>query len=318
MNLALAGTADTLNRHAVAYAPTINTSLRTGLEFEEMLTVRACDNTYSAPNATVAEIIQQYQWQFTPKGQVDFNAVENKLQKIKIDIQFTADELEVFWNSWKVEWHEIGRNPIEWSFPRYLYETIILPKALEEMNKNAYSGIYAAPTAGTAGVSASSVTGYAKVIADAITATDVTPIATGAFVANTMVNQLESFCDGIPQPYRDLPGDILISATNSRSYWRDYRDKFGTGNSNMGNDNNDLRIDATNKRLVPVVGMEGSNRIIFNPSSAKNMIWGTRTGFPVYPSIRWEADERVLKGLAEFYRFYGFEYWEHVFVNDQA
>jgi len=204
MTINLDANADTLNRYAVAYNPTIQQKMRQGLEFENILSPRACDNTYSSPNVAVSEVVQSYQWQFTPKGNPTFNAVENKLQKIKIDIQLTADDLEKFWNSWKVEWHEIGKNPLEWTFARYIYEMVMLPKAIEEMNSNSYNGVYAAPTAGTAGASNTSVDGFAKKIADAVTATDLVPIATGAFVANTMVNQIETWCDAIPQPYRDL------------------------------------------------------------------------------------------------------------------
>jgi len=67
-----------------------------------------------------------------------------------------------------------------------------------------------------------------------------------------------------------------------------------------------------------VNAMEGSQRIIFCPDVTKNMIWGTRRGYSTYPQIRWEARQRTLEGMAEFYRFYGFEYWNHLFVNDQA
>ena len=59
MALTIDAGADTLNRYAATYARNIQQTLRQGLEFEQRLTPRACDNTYSAPNATVTEIIQQ-------------------------------------------------------------------------------------------------------------------------------------------------------------------------------------------------------------------------------------------------------------------
>lgn len=319
MAVTVAATAAGLNQFATTKASMIQQVLRTGLEWESELTPRACDNTYSAPNAVPTEIIQAYQSGWTPKGDVTLDAVENKLQKIKIDIELDGDDIEAFWNTYKVEWHEIGKDPIEWSFPRYIWENVYLPKILEEMNYNAYNGSFLAPTVGTAGLSINSVDGYKTKIADAVTAGDLTEYATGAFVANTMVSQIESWCDSLPIPYRNQPGVIRMSETNATNYWRDYRDKFGTGNGVPGNGNTELRVDATNKRIVGMASMEGSNRIMFSPDTTRNVIWGTRAGYPTYFNIRWmQQDVRVIKGSAEVYRFYGFEYWDHLFVNDQA
>lgn len=317
MPITLNAQATNLNRHAVQYAAKIKKKLRQSAEFEKILRPVACDNTYTAPNVTISDIVQQYQSAFTPNNNVEFNSVDNKLQKIKVDIMFSADDLEKFWDSWKVEWHEIGLDPMEWSFPRYLYEMVIVPKIIEEMNLNAWKGEYVAPTVGTAGVSINSVDGYAKKIADAVTDGAVTPLATGALVDTTMVDQIETFCDSIPQPYRDHTGVLLMSKTHARNYERDYRAKFGTGNSVI-NPNNELRVDATNKRIVGIAAMEGSDRIIFNPNTGSNMIWGTRRNYASFPVIRWEKFERSVKGMAEFYRFYGFEYWDNLFVNDQV
>lgn len=292
---------------------------RVNMEWEPSLPVRATDKTHTEANATVAEILQPYQWQYTPKGGVDFNAVENTLKPIKADVKITADDLEKFWDSWKVEWFDVGKDALMYSFPRYLYETLYIDKIVEELNQMAWSGVYAAPTPGTAGSSISSVDGFKKKIADAVTGSLLSEIATGALLGGTMVDQVESFCDGIPQPYRDLPGELRMSSTNARRYWRNYRDNFGTGNGVSGNDNNQLRVDATNKRIKPVISMDttSSDRIIFVPDGLPGLIWGTRRGFPQMLNLRWESQERIVKGLGEFYRFFGATYWEFVFVNDQ-
>lgn len=319
MAVTVAAASDALNQFAVQEKMEISQKLRQGLEFESMLTPRSCDNTYSAPNAAVTDVIQPYQWQFTHKGDVTLDAVDNKLVKIKVDILLTADDLEKFWNTYMVEWHEVGKDPMEWNFGRYMFDEVYLPKIIEEMNKNAWSGVYAAPTAGTAGTSVGSVDGYAKKIADAVTAGDLTEYATGVWVDNTVVSQVESWVDSLPTPYRDAPGEIIMSNTLAKKYWRNYRSEFGTGNGVAGNANTELRVDATNKTIRAVNAMEGSNRILFSPASAKNMIWGTRTGYDTYFNLRWlQTDARVIKGTAEIYRFYGFEFWDHLFVNDQV
>jgi hypothetical protein len=318
MSLTLDAAPAGLNQFAVTKAPMIQAKLRQGLEFENLMTPRSADRVYSAPNATSGDLVQPYQWQFTPNNADTISAEELYLRKIKLDIQMTADDLEKFWDSYMVEWHEIGKDPIEWSFPRYMYEQVYLPKILEEMNKNAWSGIYSAPTPGSAGLSVNSVDGYKKKIEDAVTAGDLTEYATGALVESTMVSQIESWIDSLPIPYRDAQGSIYMSPTNAKKYFRNYRSEFGYGAGVDNNANAELRVEMTNKRIVPINAMEGSNRILFFPATTNNMIWVTRRNYPTYFQIRWEKDERVIKGLAEIYRAYGFEFLDHLFVNDQA
>jgi len=320
MAITIAATADSLNQHHVVYKNEIVQALRQGLEFESRFNAVPCEYMYSPPNISVTDLVQPYQHAFTPNNNETFDAVESILQPIKIDIQYTAEELEKFYDKWAVNWFELGdgKNPLEWTFPRYMWNEVILPKVIEEMNSNSWSGVYAAPTPGTAGNSVDSVDGYAKKIADAITAGDLTPVNTGAFVATTMVDQIEAWCDALPVPYRDAAGDIYMSKTNAKLYWRDYRANFGTGAGVGNNQNPDLRVDMTNKRVVGIAAMEGSDRIFFSPEVTRNHIYGVKRGQSLLPMIRWEPFERTLKGMAEFYRFYSFEYWGHLFVNDQT
>lgn len=318
-NVTIDNAAAGLNLVQRTVAPEMFQQRRIGLEWESLLPPRQADKIYMAVNATPSEILQPYQWAYTPKGSVSFDAVENTLRPIKADVKLTAEDLEEFWDSWMLEWFEAGRDPIAYSFPRFIYETVYMPKLVEEQNQMAWTGEYTAPTAGTAGGYLTAVDGFKKKIADAVTASDLTEIPTGALLAGSIVDQVEAFCDAIPQPYRDLPGQLIMSSTNVRNYQRNYRELFGTGNGVAGNDNPELRVDYTNKRLRPMMSMDtdGSNRIIFVPDGLPGLIWVTRRGFSSNLNIRWEAQERIVKGLGEFYRAFGATYWENVFVNDQ-
>ena len=112
-----------------------------------------------------------------------------------------------------------------------------------------------------------------------------------------------------------------MSSTNARRYWRDYRSQFGTGNGVGNNINKELAVDCTNKRVIGIGTMEGSDGMIFLPNNMAAGIYGrrkTKKGIESYlPRIRWQEVDRKLKGLTEFSRFWGFKYWGHVFVNDQ-
>jgi hypothetical protein len=313
----IAAQAQSLNRHAITYNKDILQVMRAGLECERMFTPRACDNTYSAVNAQAGELIQAYQSKFTPKSSVGFDAIDWKLRKIKIDMIFTADDLEKYFDSWMVEWHEIGKDPVDWSFYRYLYDTVFTPKLLEEMNHNAMKGEYQAPADGVAGLSINSLDGYIINFSNGVDNGDIAEIVTGAIGANDAVQKIETFCDGLPELYRDLSGRIYCSHTTARHYARDYRAQFGTGNGVAGNENTGLSVDYSNKRLEPLHCLSESNGLIFVPDTIATLNWGTRRGFPTMPQMRWEPFERSVKGMCEFYRFYGWEFNEEVFINDQ-
>lgn len=316
-NITIAATADNLNAYQKQYARNIEQVMRVGMETEAILTPRVTEHTFIQPNSVVsADLVQAYQGGFTPRGTAAFGEVANTLQRMKVDILLEAVDIDVFFDSWMSEWVEDGRSRTEWSFPRFLYETIFLPKIVEEMElKIAWKGDYLAPTTGTPGLTINACDGLGTKIADAITDTLIPAgnlIETGALEAATMVSQLEAFCDAIPLPYRDMSGEILMSKTNATKYWRDYRSDFGVGNSVL-NPNDELRVDRTGKTIRGLASMEGTDTIVFSPKG--NLLVGYRRGAPRMPVIRWQEFERSLKGLAEFHRFFGVGHWEHVFVN---
>ena len=322
MAISIAAAAATLNRYAVAYSGNINQQLRNGMFFENHVNARSADHTYRAPNATADEFFQPYQPGWTPKGGVTFDALDTEIEQHKVDHPISADDLENWRDSWRVDWYEIGKDPKEWNFVRYFYEQFVIPKAMGEMAEYSWSGVYEKPTGpavGTAQAASKMVTGFARRFTDAVNASRVTPVATGPFVANTMVNQVETWCDNLPTPYRSKPGKIVMSDTNSTIYWRNYRELFGAGNGVI-NPNNELRIDATKKRVVGNPLMDGSDRIflIFDDPMLRNYFWMSRKGFPSFPTIRFfQSGVREIQMTMEGYRAYHWEYDEFVFINEQ-
>ncbi|MEM9835154.1 MAG: hypothetical protein AAF828_01550 [Bacteroidota bacterium] len=317
MAITIESTAADLNNVQREYNQAINQIMRQGMQLEDEFTPRATDRRYVAPNVSTTDVVQPYQWQFTPTGSANFDQVALDLQPIKIDILITEGDLEKFYDSWAVEWFESGRDAMEWSFPRYLYDQVYLPKIVEEMDRNAWKGVYAAPNAGTPGLSIASVDGYEKKFKDARDAGDLTEYATGALVEGTMVNQVETWIDSLPIPYRDAQGTIYCSPTNVKKYFRNYRSNFGYGAGVDNNPNNELRVEMTNKQLKPLNALEGSDVMFFFPANTQNVIYVTRRGYPTLPSINWERHERSIKGMATIYRAYGVEFWSHLFINDQ-
>jgi hypothetical protein len=310
-----------LNQHLVTYAPQVKQVFRTGLEFETMtgsIGIVSADDVYTAENVSLGQMIQPYQPRFTPKNTESWNAVDNTLRPVKIDLQFSEEQLFKFIDKWRNEWFEAGKNPTEWSYPRYLTENLIAPKWREEMNRLAWLGEYVEPTPGTAGDYLESVDGYKIAIANAITAGKLVPVASGSYTSSDIRSKQEDWMRAMPEAVRGRSGVVLMSDTNARDYYYDFRGDFATATWSNLQANGGLMVDGFPVRIIGVKGMEGSNRWIFLPDGEQNMIVGTRRGYPMYPQFILDHDLYNLNMKAVMYRFFGFEYWDNLYVNDQA
>jgi len=315
-NITIDAAAATLKRYPVAYAKQWASVMRQSMEWENpaIAKPRQALHTYTSPAANVGEVLQAYQCPWTPKGTVNFTGVDTQLFRIKWDFELTCDDIETFYASWMSEWVELDKDPVEWSLARYIYEQVVKPKITEEQNWNYYNAIYVAPTPGTAGASIASMTGLKKKIADYITGGDIVPVVTGAITSANVVDKVETFTSALPPVHQKTAGKILMSQTMANWYYRDYRAKFGTGNGIIGNDNPGLAVDNTNKVVVGMASMEGSQRIIFNP----DMIWVKRIGEAYMPEPVIVHDIRKLKMSIVYHRAIGTESFFNFYVNDQA
>ena len=317
------GTAVALNQVMVTRAQEIQQTMRVGLEFEREFPFVPTEHTYMAPNVAISNLLQPYQPAFTSNNTETWDSVENTLEHGKSDIEFDALQLEEAWDTLLSNYFELDKSPDMWDYANYVLKQVVMPKLMEEINEASWAGERVDPTPGTPGTYLESWDGYKKKIADAVTAGSLTPIATGALVAGTMEEQVRTFCAGLPDAYRFKPGKIYMSSTRAIQYAEDYLSNHNHTNEVRENPDRPVyRVDFYNKVVVPVMAMEGSDRMFFSPDSANNIIVGNRIRNGVvqspYPNFRFQVFDRKLKCLAEMSRFYGFKYWGHLFVNDQA
>lgn len=303
----------TLGAYVRKYESSIMRAIFQGIQLENYTRkVSGVTSQYVITQSQSAEVLQAYQPAFTPKGETEFSAVINNVRQIKIDYQIS--EIDELYNSYMSWMADEKKERKDWPFVKWLVVNEIVPKAIEEMDYNSYNGVYVAPTSGTAGPSIAAVDGFKKVIADLITATTLVPIATGAITATNIVDKVESFVDSLAPKYQAMSAPILMSETNARRYWRDYRNNFG-GNNNYGGGDANLKVDATNKMVIGIAAMNGSDRFIHTPK--ENML--TLFDSIEYPTnLQTQQDVRVIKMFGDFKRGYGFGDARHLFVNDQA
>jgi len=323
MTITIDALAEHLNDHSRMFSTEIMTQTRLGLEMENLLPQRmSTGEYYVVENATADEVLQPYQGTFTPKGAIAHDENTIRTRAIKMDLEFTEKDLELWWNSWMIDRFNPERDPMEWTFPRFIVEKELIPKFNDDLNTVAWTGSYAAPTTGVAGDAVDSVDGFKKVIADAITAGKIPSdnvITTTALSSSNARDKVELFLDSIPEHITKKGGRILMSPTNRRNYFRDYRAEF-TQQPNVFPQNGPQKVmvDDYNVEIVSVATMAGSGRIIFLPNGRDNMVWVSRAGSPVYPQMIFKTQARVLQMYATIYRGYGFEYPQEVYVNEQV
>lgn len=308
-----------LNQHLVTFAPDVKQAFRVGLEFESLpqIGLVSADEVYTSQNVDIEDLLQPYQAQFTPNNTESWDGVSNTLRPIKIDLKFSEEQLLKFYDKWRNTWFEAGKDPMQWSYPRYITDQVLLPKFQEELNSLAWLGEYAAPTPGTPGAVLDACDGYKIGIENAITDGKLTEVPSGSFTSSDIRSKLEDWMKAMPVAVRGKSGVVLMSDTNARDYYYDFRGDFSTATWQSLMQNGGMTVDGFPVKIIGVKAMEGSDRWIFLPDGQQNMIVGTRRGYPVYPQFIFDHDLYNLHMKAVIYRFFGFEYWNNLFVNDQ-
>lgn len=318
--VSIASTQAALNQHMVQFAPEVRQVFRVGLEFETLpeIAMVSADHTYTSQNVAVSSLIQPYQARFTPNNTESWDGVSNVLRPIKLDLSFSEEQLMKFYDKWRNEWFEAGKNPMEWSYPRFITENMIAPVWKEEINQLAWLGEFVEPTPGTAGAMLESCDGYKKAITDAISAGKLVPIASGAYTSSNIRTKVQEFMMALPDGVRGRKGVLLMSDTHAREHFFDFQGDFATSTWSSLQEMGGQKVNGFDVQIKGLMAMEGSDRWIFLPQNSPNMIFGTRRGYPSYPSFIMDHDLYNLNMKAVIYRFYGFEYWDNLYVNDQA
>ncbi|MEL6359209.1 MAG: hypothetical protein AAFQ01_04645, partial [Bacteroidota bacterium] len=222
MNITIAAAAEGLNQFVNQNGDRINQILRNGLEWERDLPRVACEDAYTGQDIDVADLLQPYQPGFTPNNAEAYDGITSFLRPMKVDLLFTAEQLEKFRRKWRPNWFTPNPEDIRNTYAGYVLGQHVLPVVMDNLNEASYKGEYSAPTVGTPGAVLESVDGFEKSITDQINAGRLVPINTGALVEATMEAQVRNFCKALPTAYRYKPGKIYMNKTNAQKYADNY------------------------------------------------------------------------------------------------
>lgn len=259
--------------------------------------------------------VQQFQKEFTPKGDDEFKPNTIQLRQGKVDYSFYPDDITESWMGFLTSIDEGDRT--KWPIVRYMVENAILPQIPQDMELMAYGkGVYVAPTAGSAGTASEVMDGLDKITIDGLADSEKpmnNVLLTEAQTLENGVEFIENFLLAIEPLYLDnFKFKVLCDPVFVRNYQGNYRERFNQ--STVYSDDRTLKVDFhPNVELVSLPSLAGTGKIIATP--AENFLYVRRKNGINAPVI--QADKREVIIMTDWWEALGFGYNELVWVYKQ-
>ncbi|MDX3913783.1 MAG: hypothetical protein QHC79_09605 [Pseudosphingobacterium sp.] len=247
-----------LANYAGKYARQLFAVMRNGLDIANDVTVRpGIKHKENLTKLDIAHGIEAYKEDF------NLNAGDVKYTPRTIEVELLKRDLRInplkYRTTWMAEVMKPGVNVTDIPYAQFFWRELLASIA-EEVNNDAY---YAVKGDGLS--FSTSVTGFAKIIADGITADEITPVATGAITNNNAVAAVEAVANDMPVTLQKKGFDIDFSYNLWQKYQFDYRERYGK--YVQRNKDGFFTVDAFGPKvkLNPVTWMGNSQRILAAP-----------------------------------------------------
>ena len=282
-------------------------------ETKDAFTIVPTDDTIlRESNVEVTEILQQYQDDFTPKGEMEIEPVQIPLYKMKIDQEFNPHKLQKTWLGFLTS---NNTDVTTWPLVRWLIEVYLMKQNMDDMEMKAvYNGVYQAPQPGVPGEASKVMNGVNKLFTDLIAAGKLEEIVVGGIAADDddFVTQVETFVQSIPEKYRYLPMELNMNRTLRDKFKRGMRAKYRT-NYDPADIKNYRVADAENITVVGRPSMAGHTRIWCTPKY--NALFGVK-GFENANGFQIEKSKRKVAIFTEWWSGAGFIQPKLIFASD--
>lgn len=234
--------------------------------------IRTTETQYRMANYRFGSVLQPFSTTFNPSSEMEFVPNKIDLNKIKVNVRVTPDDIEDMWLGFMSG--NTTRNKKDWPIVRFLMEEYIANQIGKDRELNAvYKGVYNA--AGTTPTDC--MDGIKKKIVDGTAAGNPYPMnvitGIGQLDKDSIFDQVESFDREIDQIYWNEEVNIFVSPEWYRAFLADRRAQTFY---QLRNENDiDTAIDFTGRRhkLVPLPSMAGTNDIW--ACTPGNLLWLT-------------------------------------------
>lgn len=236
-----------------------------GRQLPNFCTPMITDETiFRLANSTIGELVQGFQKTFTAKGGIAITPNEIRLYHMKVDDEFTPDDLQATWLAFFANLNDAERK--NWPFVKWAIEKHYMTRLISDMEKNAYyKGVYVAPSTGVAGTAAAAFQGLRAQLQLGVNDGTINSINIETLDKDTIFDQVELFTDGISQEYQGEEMNVFMSPYWYKKYMQDKRAQGFF--QKTGADQIDDGIDFTPLNVKPLVAMTGTNDIFCTPKA---------------------------------------------------
>jgi hypothetical protein len=189
-------------------------------------------------------------------GLVDFVPRTLDVERCKVELSFVPQEFESSYLGWV---RRQGQN-----FDDLPFEGYIMMKVFEKFAQEKEVAMWQAVKSGSPAENdpmSDVFDGYLEIIADEITATNLTPVATptGAWTSSNIITTLESMYSQLDDSVKEDESECYLSYELFELYNRAYRDNH----ANYAERDHDgrVKLDFGNCFLRPTPGLSGSDRV---------------------------------------------------------
>jgi hypothetical protein len=267
------------------------------------------ETIFRLANPTFLSLVQGFQKTFTQKGGAEFKPNEIRLYHMKIDDEFSPDDLTATWLGFLASMDEPERK--NWPFVKWVLENYYKKQIDQDMELNEYyKGIYETPTTGVAGVNGKSMTGLQKQLQNGVAAGTINSVNIQALAPATIFDQIELFTDGISEVYSGIAMNVFMSQYWYKKYMQDKRAQgfFTKYNANEIDGN----IDFTPLNVKPLACMAGTNDIFCTPKENLLHCYSLSAGNKRFTM---ESSKRSVAVMADWWEGMGFGINQAVWTN---
>lgn len=269
--------------------------------------VKTDDTVYRLAQSKMTSLVQSFQKSFTPKGDITFEPNPIQLFKMKVDLEIYPDDIEDNWLGFLAS-NSLTRK--DWPIVRYMMESHAFGKIAEDMELNEYyKGVYAAPTAGTAGVNGTAMDGLKKTLKS----TGIKRLTMSELSTSTIYDQIESAFEQIDEVYQTTEMVVCMAPKWARAF---LKDKRTLGYYTIDGANKiDNRLDFAPAGVYGLPSMIGTDDIWITPKS--NFLHITKKGENA-AKVNIEEAKRCVNVMTDWYEGLGFGMKELVWTNVPA
>lgn len=271
-----------------------------GLNLDDRFTIQeGVSDELPLPKITMGSIVQ-------PGNDTNFNPTANAIQvgarilktrQWKVDLTINPRALVKTWLGFT---KQPGTRQSKMPLEQFIMMEIVKQIQHELRMLSVYRGVFNG--AGTGAIDVCN--GLLKLIADEITATNLTPVVTGAISSSNVVDKILSVHDLMPEQYKDAEdGLILANPTIFDWYTRKLNPVFTSnlvatteGGAIQRRRINEIQIEGTNYMLKREPGLGSSQRLIC--TLKRNLHLGIDT-MSDYNNFEFQRQDRLIKVLVD-------------------